>query len=130
MDPAADTNTKTNTNANTDTETPRQEPTRTCTRTSPCVQQDCSICCTSFNHIRNLDAALNNNDGSPTSPIYLTATKRPLPPTNHNTHILTASFQDAIVNNDIFELTAANLLYSSAMSSDMEFHKYDRSDRS
>ena len=101
MDPAADTNTNTNTNVNTDTETPRQEPPRTCTRTSPCAQQDCLICCTPLNHVRNLDAALNNNDGSPDSPTSMTTTKSPLPPTNHHIQILTAAFQDAILDNDI-----------------------------
>ena len=128
MDPVADTNTNSNTNTDTNTETPRQEPPRTCTRTSRCAQQDCSICCTPLNHVRNLDAALNNNDGSPDSPTSMTTTKSPLPPTNHHIQILTAAFQEAILDNNIFELTAVDLQYSSAMRNDQEFLKYDRSE--
>ena len=86
------------------------------------------ICRTPFNHVRNLDAALNNSDGPLDSPNSVTATKRPPPPINHNIQILTAAFQDAILENDIFELTAVNLQYSLAMRNDLDFLKYDRSE--
>ena len=123
MDPALDLN------VNTEIETPRQEPPKACTRTSRCAQQDCSICCSPNDHVRNLDDAINNSDGRPpASPTSTSAFKLPPPPTNHNIHVLTASFQAAILDNHIFELTAVDSLYSSALKSDMEFHKYDRSD--
>ena len=86
------------------------------------------ICITPTNHIHNLDVALNNSDRPPTSPNSVTATKRPPPPINHNNQILTAAFQDAILENDIFELTAVVLQYSLAMRSDLDFLKYDRSE--
>ena len=59
-------------------------------------------------------------DGPPTSPNPVTATKRPPPPINHNIQILTAAFQDAILENDIFELTTLYLQYSLAMRNDLE----------
>ena len=67
------------------TETPRQDSQKTCTRNLPCLQQRCLTCSTpinnvcnldvsSTNHIRNLNASLNNpneqtnSETSPTSP--------------------------------------------------------------
>ena len=61
-------------------------------------------------------------------PPKASTTKRPPPPINHNIQILTAAFQEAILENDIFELTAVDSQYSLAMKNDPDFLKYDRSD--
>ena len=101
-----------------DPETPHQDPQKTCTRNSPCLQQGCMICCTPITPIRNLNVALNGSNASPTS---LTMVDRPQSPDNH------PMFQDTIHENDIFELTTANNLYTQAINSTMDFSLYDRS---
>ena len=82
------------------------------------------ICSTPNNHIRNLDVALNGSNASLTSP---TTADRPQPPINHHILTLTAMFQDAIQENDIFELTPANNQYTQAMNSNPDFSLYDHS---
>ena len=92
-----------------DPETPYQDPKKTCTRNSPCLQQGCMICSTPNNHIRNLNVAMNGSNASPTSPA---TSDRPQPPINHPILILTTRFQDAIQENDIFELTYVDYQYT------------------
>ena len=130
MNPAADTdtNTKTNTNTNTDTETTRQEPPKTCTRTSRCSQQDCLICGTPTNHVRNLDAALDNSDGPPTSPPSSPTTGKPSPPPNHLILHLTTAFEAATWKNNVNDLKNLPPLYDQTMSTNLEFLFYDLTD--
>ena len=104
-------------------ETPRQDPQRTCTRNLPCLQWGCMICNTPINHVRNLDLALNTDHGPQASPI---PTDRQ-PPPNHTILFLTTSFQLAIQENDIAEITAINKLYSQTLKSNLDFILYDRS---
>ena len=73
------------------------------------------------NQIRNLNVALNSSNASPTS---LTLANRPQPPINHHILTLTAMFQNAIQENDIFELTTANNQYTKAMNSNPDFSLY------
>ena len=80
------------------------------------------ICSTLNNHIHNLDVALNGSNDTPTSP---TTTDRPQPLINHPILILTATFQDAIQENNIFELTSVNHQYTQAMKSNLDFLQYD-----
>ena len=75
-------------------------------------------------HIRNLDVALNSSNGTPTS---LTTTDRPQPPINHPILLLTATFQKAIQENAIDELTCFNHLYALTMHSTPDFWLYDSS---
>ena len=58
-------------------------------------------------HISNLDVALNGSNASQTSP---TIANRPQPPIDHPILLLTASFQLAIQENNIVEITAINEL--------------------
>ena len=60
-----------------DPETSCQDPQKTCTRNSPCLQQECMICSTPNNHILNLDVTLNSSNATPTSP---TTADSPQPP--------------------------------------------------
>ena len=80
------------------------------------------ICSTLNTHIRNLDVALKDINASPTSQ---TIANRPQPLINHHISTLTAMFQDAIQENDIFELTTANDQYTQAMSYNPDFSLYD-----
>ena len=75
-------------------------------------------------HIRNLDVALNGSKASLTTP---TTADRPQPPINHHILNLTAMFQDAIQENDIFYLTAVNNQNTQVMSSNPDFALYDSS---
>ena len=103
---------------------PAQEPPKTCTRTSHCSQQECMICCTPTNHVCNLDAAMNNSDGPPTSPISLTTAELPPPPPNHLILRLTATFKDAIIK----DLINLHRLHDQTMSTNLEFLFYDLTD--
>ena len=85
------------------------------------------ICPTPINHICNLDEALNYSEASPTSTTSASTFKHPPPPINHDIHIFTTAFQAAILENDIFELTAVDSQHSLAMKTDRDFLKYDRS---
>ena len=96
-------------------ETPRQDPQRTCTRNLPCLQWGCMICNTPINHVRNLDLALNTDHGPQASPIPTDHQ----PPPNHTILFLTTSFQLAIQENDIAEITAINKLYSQTLKSNL-----------
>ena len=77
------------------------------------------ICCTPNTHICNLDVVLNGSNASPT------AADRPQPAINHPILILTTAFQDAIQENDIFELTSVDHQYVQAMKSNLDFLQYD-----
>ena len=82
------------------------------------------ICCTPTTHIRNLNVALNGSNAPPTSP---TITGKPQPPINHYISNLTATFLDAIQEQDSFELNATVNRYTQAMDSNPDFDRYDRS---
>ena len=93
-----------------DPKTPHQDPQKTCTRNSPCLQQGCMICSSPTTRIRNLNVALKASNASP---ISTTSANRPQPLINHHILTLTAMFQDAIQEQDIFKLTTANNQYTS-----------------
>ena len=81
------------------------------------------ICSTPTNQVRNLDVALNS-DYAPTSPINPT---RPLL-IDHPIVLLTSTFQLAIQQNDINELTNVNHLYNHTMKFNIDCLLYDRTD--
>ena len=87
---------------------------------SPCLQQGCMTCCTPINHVLDLNAAL---DG-PNTPTLPTSSTWPQPPPNHLILTLTSGLQDAILKNDIFELTTAKNQYTLALNSDPDFMLY------
>ena len=64
-------------------------------------------------------------NGSNATPTFPTTADRPRPPDNHPILTLTAMFQDAIQENDIYKLTTANNLYTQAINSTMYFSLYD-----
>ena len=66
--------------------------------------------------------ALNSSNAPLTSP---TSTGKPQPSINHHISNLTATFLDAIQEEDSFELNAAINQYTRAMDSDPDFHRYD-----
>ena len=76
------------------------------------------ICSTLNNHIRNLNVALNGSNNSPTTRAIA---DHPQPLINHHILTLTAMLQDAIQENDIFELTTANNQYTQAMNPNPDF---------
>ena len=121
--------------------TPLQETQKTCLRNSPCMQQGCLTCSTPTNHVRDLSDALddvtpaatvaktNASTGIESSTIVLAnanaltnrPTTKPQPPPDHLIVHLTTMFQDAIQDNDIFELEGAMKLYTLAFDSNLDF---------
>ena len=133
------------------TKTPRQDPQKTCTRNSPCLQQECLTCSTPTNHVRNLDVfptnhvhnldvsstnhvcnldvSLHNINGLPNSATFLTSptvAELPQPPNNHPISNLTAVFQLAIQMNDINDLKLLHSLQDKIMKSSLDYINYDR----
>ena len=82
------------------------------------------ICNTTITHVLNLDVALNSDHGPQTSLITATC----LPPTNHAILLLPATFQLAIQENYIDEITSINYLYNQTLKSNLDFILYDYSD--
>ena len=108
------------------------------------MQQGCLTCSTPTNHVRDLSDALDDVTPAATvakananaSTIVLAnanastnrPTTKPQPPPDHLIVRLTEMFQDAIQDNDIFELESAMKQYTLAMSSNPDFATYNRSD--
>ena len=78
-------------------ETPLQESPKRCTRYSPCLQQGCSICRTSTDHVRNLNTVLNT-PAMPNTPVHTNLLK---PLHDHIIYDITNGFQEAILENDL-----------------------------
>ena len=105
-------------------ETPHQEPQRT-SRTSPCHQQGCLVCCTPTNHVHNLDEESNSSDAAQIPP---TADELPQPSSNRLIWLFTNSFLEAIQRNDVHDIENLNELYKQAFIPSYKYHMKSKPD--
>ena len=104
-------------------ETPHQEAQR-CTRNNPCRMQDCIICPTPTNHVRNQTEEMGTDDSMPNLP---TSSEDP-PPPNHVILILTKAFKTAIKENRIHILKGLSKQYLHQVDTNLEFFMFYHSD--
>ena len=86
--------------------------------------QDCIICLTPTNHVRDLNEEIGTNDSMPNLP---TSSGLP-PPPNHAILILTNAFKIAIKENRIHILKGLSKQFLHQFDTNLEFFIYDHSD--
>ena len=86
--------------------------------------QDCTICPTPTNHVRDLTEEMGTDDPMPNHP---TSSDLP-PPPNHPILLLSKAFKNAIKENRIYALKALSKQFIHQLETNLEFVTYDHSD--